>query len=216
MYWFAKPSNLKISLGLRDYPRENSWVLLIVEKARDCAISKPNFAMMEGGGVNHGQPQSGQSRRKVCFATITTCAAFAWPHFWPVSADPVLMQIISSYWNMSYWNICYPFPIYVIQCFPTYLCSISVFWYCFWESESYKNLSPPYIHVSCQSMCVQEGVSDILATPVKGWKMKNTQRYNRTESSIYMIVNENKYLKQESKLNFEFKPKQLNPLSKPF
>ena len=47
-----------------------------------------------------------------------------------------------------------------------------------------KSPPPPCIHVSCQRMCVQEGVSDILATPVKGWKMKNSPPYNGTQTSI--------------------------------
>ena len=47
-----------------------------------------------------------------------------------------------------------------------------------------KISASPCIHVSCQRMCVQEGVSDILATPVKGWKMKNSPPYDGTQTSI--------------------------------
>ena len=57
---------------------------------------------MEGCGVNHGQPQSGQSRRKVCFATIKTCAAFAWPHFGLcLQALSCCKLYVPLYWNMS-------------------------------------------------------------------------------------------------------------------
>ena len=54
----------------------------------------------------------------------------------------------------------------------------------YYKASRRKIFASPPIHVSCQRMCVQEGVSDILATPVKGWKIENTFLHIEFSTSI--------------------------------
>ena len=107
-----------------------------------------------------------------------------------------------------------------------YMLSFSCMWYnIFWHiyvalilllrKQTLKKSQPPlYPCQLSENVCSGGGVRHIGYT-CERMEMKNTQRYNRTESSIYTIVNENKYLKRESKM-LNLKPKQWNPLSEPF
>ena len=165
--------------------------------------------MMEWAGVNHKQPQSGQSRPKSLFCNNHNLRDLRLDPFFTFACKRCLTE---KYFKLSKHviGIYVIFLIYVIQYFPTYL---DVALILLLRKGILEKSPPPYIHVSCQRMCVQEGVSDILATPVKGWKIENTQCYNRTGTSI---VN-NKEWTFETRQKFEkCNHTNIKPLWKPF